>query len=153
LKFVQLPGLIFSQDNYWVETRREVHKLLREFGFGKTSKLEPLLIEELEELKNDFKSKFPDGVGVVEIDKQFHCIFLNSIWSILTGKRFQHSDPQLHEFVRATAALTSSQQIGGGIIGMFPGIVEEYVPYYLSGLTKYQKSSQEMCRFFQVFTQ
>ena len=68
-------GILFSKDEYWVENRRTSHKLLRDFGFGKQSTLEALLIEELKELTEEIKSNAINGKVTIEVKEQFHEIF------------------------------------------------------------------------------
>ena len=120
-------GIAFSRDDFWLENRRTSHKLLKRFGFGKTTTLESLLIEELGELIEEIKSSAVNGCALMEVTDQFNEVFLNIIWSTLTGKRFPHGHPQLHKLFQLTEDFMTSQQLGGGIAGLFP-ILIEYAP-------------------------
>jgi hypothetical protein len=112
--------------------------------------MEKLVLEEMKEFTENWKTMIAKGGGsaVVRIDEQFNGVFLNIIWSLLSGKRFQHSDPQLAKLLDVTNKLATSGQIGSGIIGLFPALFE-YAPR-LTGFTKYHQNNVEFFKFYEV---
>ena len=49
-----VPGLIFSRGKAWTDQRRFVLRVLRDFGFGKTS-MEDTLLDEVDKLCDELK--------------------------------------------------------------------------------------------------
>ena len=141
-------GIIFSKDDYWTENRCTSHRLLKEFGFGKQSTLESLLLEELKEFVEEIKFSAINGNATVEVTNQFDGIFLNVMWSMLTGERFPHGHPHLLKLHQLTLDFTSSQQLGGGAAGLFPSLID-YLPGW-TGFTKYQESCVAFRTFLKV---
>ena len=70
------------------------------------------------------------------------------MWSMLTGKRFPRGHPQLQKLIQLTDDFVSSQQLGGGISGLFPTLIE-YFPGW-TGFTKYHESCIAFQMFFKV---
>jgi hypothetical protein len=141
-------GLIFSRGDFWAETRRVTHRLLKDFGYGKQSTLESLILEELQDFCSELKSQ-SQNQNVVEITPQFfNTIFLNVIWSLMTGTRFKHDDPEMKRILHLGHKYAESVQVGGGIGGLFPKIIE-LAPGW-TGFTKHHESNLQMLDFAEV---
>jgi len=128
--------------------QRATHSLLKEFGFGKASALEQLIVEELKVFTKELKSQINYGTGVIEIKHQFQTIFMNVVWSLLMGSRFQHDDPKLQHILELNRAYTGSAQIGGGIVGLFPELL--YMAPDWTGYTQHMGVSRSMRTFMEV---
>jgi len=146
---IYITGLLFSQDEYWAETRRITHSLLKQFGFGKASTLETLIIEELKVFSDELKSQLQNGEAVIEISNQFQTVFMNSIWSLATGTRFEHDDPELHRLLELNRQYAECAQIGGGIAGLFPEVLYRFPNW--SGYNKLKGIQSEMQKFMEVY--
>jgi hypothetical protein len=112
--------------------------------------METLVLAEMKEFTENWTTMIAKsgGSAVVRIDEQFNGVFLNIIWSLLSGKRFQHSDPQLTKLLEVTNKLANSAQIGSGIIGLFPALFK-YAPR-LTGFTEFHQNNVEYFRFYEV---
>jgi len=145
-----IPGLFWSGGDYWTETRRATYNLLKEFGLGKASVLEPRILEELKVTINQFKSQLQNGVGVIEIDHQFEAVYMNIVWSLMTGTRFEHDDPKFKRLLRLNRSYEECGQIGGGIGGLFPKLL--YMAPNWTGYTKLQAMSIALREYAEVDT-
>jgi len=141
---------LFSTDDYWAETRRITHSLLKQFGFGNASTLEALIIEELKVFSEELKSKMQNGVAIVEISDQLQPVYMNSIWSLVTGVRYEHNDPELLRILELNSAYLESGQQGGGIAGLFPQVLYWFPNW--SGYTKIRTIQTDMQRVMEVGT-
>jgi len=77
------PGIAFSRGRTWIEQRRFTLRVLRDFGFGKSS-MEDSILDEVDKLCEEI-SKFNDKE--LDIGLKMNISILNSLWSILTGER------------------------------------------------------------------
>ena len=98
-KMGPLKGLIFSQEKTWVEQRRFTLRVLRDFGFGKSS-MEELIQDEVKQFTS-FLKQFTDVP--VDFEGKFNLPVLNSLWRISSGESFEYTDQQL---VNITKKLT-----------------------------------------------
>jgi len=146
--FLWIPGLFFGQGDYWAKTRRATHSLLKEFGFGSPSSMEPLIIKELTVSFSELQSQLNNGVGVIEIKHQFEVVNMNVIWGLITGSRFEHDDPKLHHLLTLNRGYEISTQIGGGIAALFPKLL--YIAPKLTGYTKHMELSNALRTFMEV---
>jgi len=121
---------------------------LKEFGFGKASALEPLIAEELKVFTTELKSQIKNGTGVIEIDHQFQTVFMNVVWSLLTGSRFQHDDPKLHRILKLNRAYAQSAKFGGGLVGLFPELL--YMAPDWTGYTQQMGISRALREYMEV---
>lgn len=84
-------GLFMSQGERWEVHRRFFLRHLRDFGFGKSS-MEALILDEVNEVMERLKKA---GSPVKDIRQPLRLAMVNSIWRILTSKRFDQDDPKL----------------------------------------------------------
>ena len=78
-----------------MDIRRFTLRNLRDFGFGKQTQ-QNLALEEVRDLVDWFKAS--EGKPV-KLDASFDLPTVNSLWAIMTGKRFSKEDPALKEFL------------------------------------------------------
>ncbi|CAL8109768.1 unnamed protein product [Orchesella dallaii] len=88
-------GVLFCEGPVWHEQRRFVLRGLRDFGFGKES-MEGMLIHELQDLQNTLRK---DVGKPVNLSGVFNASVLNSLWYIVTGNRFELTDPTLKTLI------------------------------------------------------
>jgi len=90
-----IPGVILSNEEAWVEQRRFTLRTLRDFGFGKTG-MEGMINEEvamfIEEIKKTEGEPF-------DFTSKFNLPILNALWRITAGQRFEYNDPKLLSIV------------------------------------------------------
>jgi hypothetical protein len=112
--------------------------------------MEALVLEEMKEFVERWKRLIEEGGGsaVVRIERQFNAVFLNVIWSLLSGKRFRQNDPQLLKYIDVTNKLGESGQIASGILGLFPALIK-YAPK-LTGFTELHANNVAFYKFYEV---
>ncbi|CAG7821290.1 unnamed protein product [Allacma fusca] len=88
-------GILFHDGDEWSEQRRFALRQLKEFGFGKRS-MESLVMDEVNELIQGLRK---DAGKSISTRNRFNAAVLNALWTITTGDRFQHDDPELMELV------------------------------------------------------
>ncbi|CAG7723288.1 unnamed protein product, partial [Allacma fusca] len=88
-------GIPLNTGRAWQDQRRFTLRHLRDFGFGKNY-MEALIQEEVVELLDRLKSQ---GNSPVCLNTKFTLAVVNSLWRIITGRRFSHSDPKLLEIL------------------------------------------------------
>jgi len=137
-----------SKADYWSETRRICYSLLRPFGFGQPRTIEPLIIEELKVFSEELKAQIQKNNGIIEISNQFQTVYMNTIWSLVTGTRFEHDDPKLHRILELNRMYAASGQIGGGIVGLFPEVIN-YAPNW-TGYTHHKNVQHQMRSYMEV---
>ncbi len=107
-------------------------------------------MDEMKEFMESWKRLIAEGGGsaVVRIERQFHAVFLNVIWSLLSGKRFTENDPQVTKFLDVTNKFGESGQIASGILGLFPAL-NKLAPR-LTGFTEIQANNVAFYEFYKV---
>lgn len=85
-------GLGNSEGERWEVHRRFLLTKLRDFGFGKTS-MESLIMEDVEDLIKLFKKE--EGTPQKNFKKTVILAVVNSLWSIVSSKRYALDDPEL----------------------------------------------------------
>jgi hypothetical protein len=112
--------------------------------------MEKLVLEEMQEFVGSWERLIEEGGGsaVVRIERQFNAVFLNIIWSLLSGKRFQQNDPQLQKYIDGTKKLGASAQLASGIVGLFPALMK-YAPT-LTGFTEIHANNIALYKFYEV---
>jgi hypothetical protein len=133
-------GVIFTQESVWMEQRRFALKTLRDFGFGKKS-MESMVLEEAAELIETFKK----GVGKpTQTQNKFNAAVLNALWTLVTGNRYSHDDPVLHDLIkRLTSQITASRSAAA--ILFYPSLyyIRKTFPFLFGSAVKERKETQE----------
>lgn len=91
----RVPGILFTQGKFWNEQRRFTLKVLKDFGFGKTS-MEDTIVEEVEKLCELLK-KF-EGQPL-NLQCKLNVSIINGLWSLLVGTKLQLDNPRLLKVV------------------------------------------------------
>jgi len=144
-------GVLFTNDQFWVEQRRFSLRHLREFGFGRRfPHLEDVMKEEMQDMldvlngRREDKEIFSDGL--TRVPTVFYPVILNAMWYMLAGQRFstkEHGEPR---YVAEQAYRTvRSIDMTGNAIGQTDWL-RFFVPYY-SGYKDLIESSENMLRF------
>lgn len=87
-----MMGIVGSQGERWEVHRRFLLRQLRDFGFGKSS-MQALISDEVTEVIERFKKRVGTPVG--EIRQTLRLAVVNSLWRIISSKRFDQDDPAL----------------------------------------------------------
>ncbi len=89
------PGVIGSNGKYWKEQRRFLLRNLRDFGFGKSSMEESLLLE-VQKLTKFLSAKVDQPL---DLNRTTNISIVNALWGILVGERLELTDPKLHQLL------------------------------------------------------
>lgn len=87
-----VPGVAFTDGEFWREQRRFTMRQLREMGFGKSS-IEYQTMEEIRDLIDEIRNQGKSNEDyIVDFKGIFVVSVVNILWAIVGGERFQRSD-------------------------------------------------------------
>lgn len=106
-------GIVNSQGELWEAHRRFTLRQLRDFGFGKNT-MEMLIMDEVHDLLATLGKR--DGAPISGIKELFSLAVVNSLWTVVSGKRYNQNDPNLRAISSSlnrytTLAITYIHQI------------------------------------------
>ena len=111
-----VPGVALSRGKAWADQRRFTLKVLKEFGFGKTS-MEDTLLDEVDKLCDEFKKL---GGEAIDIGLKMNISILNALWAMLTGEKLALNDPKLQLIVERFNTFFRSTSPTSALASMFP---------------------------------
>ncbi|RXG60780.1 cytochrome P450 2L1 [Armadillidium vulgare] len=88
-------GIAFSADKVWETNRRFALKTLRDFGLGRTSILDEIILNEAHFLIQDLKKNINKPL---EIDWNVNVAILNITWKLVANKRYDTFDKEFQKF-------------------------------------------------------
>jgi hypothetical protein len=121
---------------------------LREYGFGQKKTMETLLAEELEELCADIKTRAQNNNGTVPAQHLFSLPMLNTVWSMISGKRYDLKDPKLIKFAGLIDTYFRTGSIGAGLLTAYPFLVD--VAPKVVKFDKQQEINREIQAYLEV---
>ena len=86
----------FSDSEEWKEQKRYTMRVLRDFGFGKSS-MEGMIHEEVQKLIDSLDPKCGKPVN---LRYSFNLSIINGLWAITTGNQMAIDDPKLIKMVQ-----------------------------------------------------
>jgi len=89
-----IPGVLFSSNQTWVEQRRFCLSNLRDFGFGKQT-MEEFISEELDKCTEFLDDKSMNGKKALFPKEVLGISVINSLWRMLNGTTFDQNDEKL----------------------------------------------------------
>jgi cytochrome P450 len=112
-----VPGIIFTRGKAWTDQRRFTLKVLKDFGFGKSS-MEDTLVEEVDKFCKQIKK----SIGIaVNPGLKMNISILNALWGMITGEKLPLDDPKLQNIVeKFNAFFTKSVFPSSSIASFFP---------------------------------
>ncbi|XP_021967099.1 farnesoate epoxidase [Folsomia candida] len=117
----KLHGIINTQGEHWEELRRFTLRQLRDFGFGKTSMEDGIMLEVAELIEG---LKGMAGQPVRDVKERLQIAVVNALWAICTGIRHKHSDKELIDMTVKTNDAFQGILEGGGFIIFMPWLVK-----------------------------
>ena len=79
-------GLVFASGHNWSSNRRFALRVLKDFGFGRST-LEDTIVIEVEHFINSLKKY---GNKPCKIDSDINVVILNVVWTVVAGKSLQN---------------------------------------------------------------
>ncbi|CAG7786840.1 unnamed protein product, partial [Allacma fusca] len=123
-------GIMLTSGQEWQDQRRFTLRHLRDFGFGKNY-MEQLILEEVDETIHWLKSHEGEPLS---INRKFYLAVINSLFTIMAGKRFSHTDPELRNIFEML--ITSGRSINPTYVMFMPKLAKMFPR--LSGWSKIQ---------------
>ena len=87
---VGFAGILLQSGSSWKDVRRFTVAQLKEFGFGRSSAIEPMIEEEAEKLIKILRTKLKRPLSTEHL---FNISVFNVLWSMISGQRFELDDP------------------------------------------------------------
>jgi len=144
-------GIIFTDEQFWVEQRRFALRHMREFGFGRRfAHLEDVMKEEMQDMLDVLNGRRQDKEisfdGLTRVPTVFYPVILNAMWHMFAGQRFSTKEHGNQRYFAEQAYRTQrSVDITGNALAQTDWI-RYFAPYY-SGFTDLIDSSENMLKF------
>ncbi|CAL8142838.1 unnamed protein product [Orchesella dallaii] len=135
-------GIINSEGEIWEQQRRFVVRQLRDFGFGKTS-MESIIMEEVNELGDRLASL--KGEPVSNMKGFLSLATVNSLWSIVAGKRYSQDDPKLRALAHQLSGAFNEAGENAGAFFIMKWL--KHILPDLSGYNAIRKMFAELAEF------
>lgn len=143
------PGVIGANGKYWKEQRRFLLRNLRDFGFGKTSMEDSLLLE-VKKLQDYLITKVDQPI---DLNRTTNISIVNALWGILVGERLELTDPKLHQLLTAfdnlirgnAGSSTIANLLPHKSMALWPGLKK------LTGFDKNEKVFQGIAQFVEPY--
>ncbi|XP_046401746.1 methyl farnesoate epoxidase-like isoform X2 [Ischnura elegans] len=120
-------GIVNTDGEVWKAQRRFTLHRLRDFGFGKNT-LESIAHEEIRAVFNDIDRASGGAEKGYSNPVCFHDILggtsINILWHIISGKRYDHDDPEFKYLTTSVNKFFQVSEPSGGILIAFPGLVK-----------------------------
>ncbi|CAL8124638.1 unnamed protein product [Orchesella dallaii] len=129
--------------------RRFSLRTLREFGFGQRNRMLSVIQNELSEIVHDLKQNKTENKWIHNFDGYFALSFLNVLWSMLAGSRYEHSDPKLQRLIKTVRSMLSAANMSTNILMAYPQF-KDWLPGW-TGMTALRKWNDEMIAFSSKF--
>ncbi|ODM92885.1 Methyl farnesoate epoxidase [Orchesella cincta] len=143
-------GIIMSKYPHpWTQLRRFSLRHLRDFGFGKRDAMQSVIHAELHDLVHELNISLKENNGIHTFDNYFTVSALNVVWSMLAGRRFEHSDPKLLRLTKILKELFESCNVANSFLFVFPEW-RNWFPEW-TGMSTQRRIFKEMNDFLQEF--
>ncbi|ODM94784.1 Methyl farnesoate epoxidase [Orchesella cincta] len=148
--FQKRLGIIFGvYPDPWQAVRSYCLRSLREFGYGKRSRMHSAIQDELTEVVYELKESIKENNGIHYFDTCFTISTLNVLWSMLAGRRYEHSDPNLLKLLKIMRKMMESCNFGNSFLLAYPQW-KDWFPDW-TGMTLQRNCFKEMNGFCQDF--
>ena len=88
----EVPGVVFSNDKTWIESRRTSLHILRDLGYGKNT-MKEMIDSEANNLIQHIEDQWINTP--LEVSKFFNISVLSSLWRMISGESLKVNDPKL----------------------------------------------------------
>ncbi|XP_021956868.1 methyl farnesoate epoxidase [Folsomia candida] len=138
----KLHGIINTQGDHWEELRRFTLRQLRDFGFGKGT-MEDSIMLEVRDLIESLKEHGEKPVD--NIKQRLMLAVVNALWAICTGIRHKQDDKELLGMTEKANKTFEGILEGGSVILFLPWLIDIFPK--LSGYDKVKKSLLEFADY------
>ena len=120
---------------------------LRDYGYGK-SNVEAFIQREMEDLNRTLDSAITDLDGIIEPCDLFQIPTVNIVWTLVSGTRFSHMDPQAVKLAKYIEDFSHEISLGTGILNAYPFLMN--LAPSLVGMPRFNEISFKFHKFFGV---
>ncbi|XP_059474928.1 probable cytochrome P450 303a1 [Neocloeon triangulifer] len=141
-------GIILTDGDFWREQRRFLVHHLKNFGLGKSSQMQSIIMREVHAMTSYFKMAINskvDGKANLPLHDAFGVPTLNTIWTMLAGSRYEHDDVESRKLQTILADMFASMDMTGCLFNHFP--VLRYVMPEASGYNMYMACHKKFWAF------
>jgi len=96
VKGPEMPGILMSEGDMWVQQRRFALRTLRDFGFGKQG-MEEMVKEEVAQFKKLIDKSIAEPFDFMN---KLNLPILNALWKVTVGEKFDYDDERLIDIVK-----------------------------------------------------
>ncbi|KAL0267964.1 UNVERIFIED_CONTAM: hypothetical protein PYX00_010079 [Menopon gallinae] len=116
--FQKRLGVVFVDGTHFQEQKRFCLTALKRFGMGKQI-MEDIILKETEELIATISQRCKND-AVLQMNNIFDVTVLNSLWSLMTGRRFDLEDEKLCELTGLVHESFRLLDMSGGVLNQMP---------------------------------
>ena len=131
---------------FWRVQRRFTLRLLRDWGFGKTS-LEGLMHEEVQECMAQMEKKLKI-TATIPVHDLFGVSVINILWTVMAGKRHSHDDEEFLHLLQNINVIFRTGTPLGTLVATFP--ILKHLPYIGDNARKKEAAARELTKFLEV---
>ncbi|KAJ0176310.1 hypothetical protein K1T71_008484 [Dendrolimus kikuchii] len=142
-------GVTLTDGEFWKEQRRFLVRHLKDFGFGRSGMNETAISEGKHMVKDVLKMINDSGQNsvILEMHNFFSVYTLNTLWSMMAGKRYDANDPNMKVLKDLLFDLFATIDMVGAIFSYFP-ILSVITPT-LSGYKDFVEIHRRIIKFLQ----
>ncbi|KAF7284636.1 hypothetical protein GWI33_021825 [Rhynchophorus ferrugineus] len=124
-------GIILTDEEFWQEQKRFLLKHLRQFGFG-TKNMSHLVETEISCLIDSIdKAIMSEGYTIYDMERFFSVSILNTLWKMMSGKRYSNDDKNMKELQQILSDLFKTVHMVGAPFSYYP--ILKYIAPGISG--------------------
>lgn len=134
--FNESLGIILVDGSLWQEHRRFIIRSLKDFGFARRGMYE-IIENEAEIFLEDLQKLVAKGNGstLLQMDEIGFTYILNTLWSLMSGVRYNFDDPKLTKLASLVDNLLKNIDMSGSLFSHFPFLIK--IAPEFSGYTKF----------------
>ncbi|XP_030762613.1 probable cytochrome P450 303a1 [Sitophilus oryzae] len=128
-------GILLTDEEVWQEQKRFIVKHLRKFGYG-SNNMTFILQEEIKYLSDSLEEAISNsGYIICDIRNFFNVGILNTLWKLISGKRYGYEDRYMVELQNILTKLFKTIHMTGAPFSHFPFL--KYISPEMSGYKCY----------------
>ncbi|XP_030383844.1 probable cytochrome P450 303a1 [Scaptodrosophila lebanonensis] len=140
-------GILLTDGEMWVEQRRFIFRHLKNFGFARSGMMDIVHHEATCLLQGLREKVLAAGGGPTRIPMHdlFAIYVLNTLWCMLSGRRYERDSPEITELLEMFHELFKNIDMVGALFSHFP-LLRFIAPDY-SGYTAFMESHRALYAF------
>lgn len=140
-------GVLLTDSDFWTEQRRFIVRHLKEFGFARKGMTDICHLEAecmFEDIQEMIRKNGNQPVEM-EFRSRFSVYILNTLWCMMTGKRYPKENTIINELQKILNDLFESIDMCGALFSHFP--ILRFIAPELSGFQPFLRVHERMYAF------